>query len=208
MSLTASRLLLIATVAIFGAVVALGILMLGPTGADHTERTQEPVVTGQADIGGPFSLIDHHGNPVTDRDFLGRPLLVAFGYTSCPDVCQMMLQNISEALEAMGDQATILEPLFITIDPERDTVKVLSSHLSNFHPEIRGLTGSPEAIRQVTKSYHVFYQKAEGGRPDDYLMEHSAYIYLMDGQGHYMAHFSHHIAPEALSQAILKALAP
>lgn len=208
MSLTASRLLLIATVAIFGAIVALGIVMLWPIGADHTEREQEPVVAGQADIGGPFSLIDHHGNPVTDRDFQGRPLLVAFGYTSCPDVCQMMLHNISEALEAMGGQAPKLEPLFITIDPQRDTVEVLSSHLSNFHPAIRGLTGSPEAIQPVAKAYRVFYQKAEGGRPNDYLMEHSAYIYLMDGQGHYLAHFSHHTAPEALSEAILKALAP
>lgn len=208
MSLAASRLLLIATVAIFGAVVALGIKMLLPFGADPTQQAQEPVVTGQADIGGPFSLIDHHGNPVTDRDFQGRPLLIGFGYTSCPDICQMMLQNITTALEAMGNQATILEPLFITIDPERDTVAVLSDHLSNFHPAIRGLTGSPEAIQQVVKAYRVFSQKAEGGEQVDYLMAHSSYIYLMDGQGHYLAHFGHHTAPDALSQAILKALAP
>lgn len=188
--------------------VVLGAAMFLDTQTLRDDRLPAPGVTGKADIGGPFALTDHHGNGVTDQDMRGKLMLVAFGYTSCPDVCQMMLHTISQALDGLGDQAAGLEPVFITIDPERDTPKVLAGHLSNFHPAIRGLTGSPEAVAQAAQAYRVFYEKAEGGEPGNYLMDHSSYIYLMDRKGDYLAHFRHHASPEEMTQAILAAQTP
>ncbi len=169
---------------------------------------REPVsgVQGRADIGGPFSLIDHHGAQVAEKDFIGRPMLIAFGYTSCPDVCQMMVQNISEGLDQMGEQSSDIGTLFVSFDTARDTVPVMAEYLSNFHPAIRGLTGSPEAIADIAKAYHVFYEFVAGPDPGETLVNHSSYIFLMDRNGEYADHFGHHVEPEKLARAAREAV--
>jgi protein SCO1/2 len=187
------------------AATALVIVLYWP-GNDGPGPLSPSVVPGRASIGGPFALIDDRGTPVTDKDFAGRPMLVAFGYTSCPDVCQMMLRNVSEALDQMGDRASEIQPLFISFDPGRDTVEVLAEHLSNFHPAIRGLTGTREAVAAAAAAYNVYYEIVPGAEPNDYLINHSSYIYLMDRQGRYAAHFSHHAAPEDMARTVLEIL--
>jgi protein SCO1/2 len=199
--------ILLATVA---AITALAIAMIWPqSGNQGPGQSIQPPST--ADIGGPFALTDHEGNTVTDMDFRGRPLLIAFGYSKCPDVCQMMLQNISEALDKIGDRAAGITPLFISFDPDRDTPEVLTEHLDNFHPAIRGLTGDAAAIEKVTKAYRVYYKKVEvtdpeDSAPDNYIMEHSSNIYLMDRNGRYAAHFSHHTKPAEIAVAVAAAI--
>ena len=181
---------------------ALVLALYWPKPAAH----QAMAPSGVAAIGGAFQLVDHRSEVVSDQSLRGRPLLIAFGYTSCPDVCQMMLQNISEALDQLGDHAREIEPLFITFDPARDTAQVLADHLDNFHPAIRGLTGTADQVAVAAKAYHVYYKRAEGGDPENYLMEHSSHIYLMDAAGRYVRHFSHHAAPDDIAEAIRAAL--
>ncbi len=190
-------------VAIAAAATALVIALYWP-GNDGRDPTRPASVSGRPSIGGPFALIDHQGRPVTDKDLTGRPILVAFGYTSCPDVCQIMLQNISEALDHMEDRAPKIQPLFISFDPDRDSVEVLAEHLSHFHPAILGLTGSPEAVAAVAGAYKVYYEKVRGPGPNDYLINHSSYIYLMDQKGQYASHFNHQATPEDMARAALE----
>jgi protein SCO1/2 len=199
--------ILLATVAV---VTALAIAMIWPQ-PDSRAPGQMELSPGVANIGGSFALTDHKGILVTDQDFLGRRLLISFGYTNCPDVCQMMLQNISEVLDLLKGRVTEIEPLFISFDPDRDTPEVLAEHLDNFHPAIRGLTGTPEEVADTAKAYRVYYEKVsvedpENVMPENYVMEHSSLIYLMDRNGLYAAHFSHHMAPADLAGAILGAL--
>ena len=140
----------------------------------------------QSAVGGPFTLIDHNGATFTDNDLRGRYFLVFFGYTHCPDVCPTTLFEISEILRRIGPQADQPAALFITVDPERDTPEVLKDYLSSFDPHIRGLTGSPEAIEAVAKTYRVFAKKVPlaGG---DYSMDHTAIVYLMDKDGRFVS---------------------
>ena len=155
-------------------------------------------------IGGPFALIDQNGTPRTDADFRGRYMLVFFGYTHCPDVCPTALQTIADALDALGPEADKIVPIFITVDPERDDAKALKAYVANFHPRLVGLTGSLDAIKKVTKAYRVYRAKAGDG--DDYLMDHSAFTYLMGPDGRYVAHFRDGITPEDMARTLRKAL--
>ncbi len=135
------------------------------------------------DIGGPFSLTDHTGKRVTEQDSAGKILLVFFGFTHCPDVCPTALTAVSEVLDQVGDKVRDVQPLFITVDPERDTVELLAGYVSHFHPSIVGLTGTAEEIKAAAEAYQVFYRKAKGGTPDAYSMEHTGSIYVMNRQG-------------------------
>ena len=141
-------------------------------------------------LGGDFSLIDHTGKPVTNSDFKGEFLLVYFGYTFCPDACPTELQRMTEVLNALGPLADKVRPIFITIDPERDTVKVLADYVGNFHPRFIGLSGSVQQVRAAAKAYGVYYGKvsrtgasAADTADSDYLMNHSAFVYLMGPDG-------------------------
>ena len=138
-------------------------------------------------IGGPFTLTDGAGRTVTDADFRGRYLLVYFGYTFCPDVCPTTLNQVAEALERLGSRADRLQTVFITVDPARDTAKVVSDYAAAFSPRIRGLTGTPEQIASVAREYRVYYEvqkpAAAGG---EYTVDHSSILYLMDPQGHFL----------------------
>lgn len=163
-------------------------------------RTAE---SGTATIGGPFSLIDQDGKARTQADFRGRFLLIYFGYSFCPDVCPTTLSVMSQALDRMGADKNRIVPVFITIDPERDTPKVLKDYMSAFGPQFVGLTGSPAAIKAVEKKYHVYAVK----KPIDpnnpkrgYGMDHSSVIYLMGPDGRMIGFYDEAISPDDLAK--------
>lgn len=177
----------------------------GRSSAEATQRSPlAPVQT--AGIGGAFSLIDHRGDVVSDRDFGDKVLLLMFGYTFCPDVCPTSLQGIAQALDLLGTDAEEVQALFISVDPDRDTPEVLGSYVSAFHPSLIGLTGTPEQIRQVTADYRVYYAKA-GSDSEDYLIDHSAYIYLVGAGGQVLTYLRHDAEPEAIAAVVEPLLA-
>lgn len=164
-----------------------------------------PQGDGQVAIGGPFDLIDHKGNTVTDKDLLGSYTLVYFGYTFCPDVCPTSLQTASTALEMLPmRKSNKVVSLFITIDPERDTPEVMGEYVKHFHKSLIGLTGTLEQIKQAAKAYKIYYKKVveDGKQEDEYLMDHSAFQYLMGPDGKYLTHFSHGITPEEMAKKL------
>lgn len=148
----------------------------------------EAVIAGGS-IGGPFTLTDQLGRSVTDADFRGRWMLVYFGYTYCPDVCPTTLQTIAGAMDALGPDAAKIVPVFVTIDPARDTPKVLASYVKLFDPRLVGLTGTPDQIAAVAHAYHVYYARVPGSSSNSYAMDHSSFIYLMDPQGRFVTLF-------------------
>ena len=163
------------------------------------------VVSGVADVGGPFTLTAHTGDRVADAEFRGKFMLVAFGFTYCPDVCPAQLQVMTAALEALGPEAERIQPLFITIDPQRDDVARLAEYLAPFHPRLIGLTGTPEEIAAVADAYHVWYEKADG-QGSDYLMDHTSITYLMGPDGEFVQHFSFGTSAETLAKALKAAV--
>jgi len=140
-------------------------------------------------IGGAFELVDQEGHSVTDKSFLGRPSVISFGYTSCPDVCPTTLMDLSNWLRALGSHADKLNVLFISIDPERDTPAHLREFLSSFDPRIRGLTGTKEQIAAVAREFRVYYKRVEES-DGTYAMDHTGAIYLMDKTGQFVASLS------------------
>lgn len=175
------------------AVIAAGVVLLTvpkPNGGSGG-NSMNVASTGAAQVGGPFTLTDHTGKKVSEQDFAGRFLLVAFGFTYCPDVCPTELQVMSAALDKLGEKAKQVQPVFITIDPERDTAEQMASYVSNFHESMMGLTGSAEEIARVAKMYRVYYRKVDDPESSaGYTMDHSAIIYLMDKQGNFLSHFA------------------
>lgn len=165
--------------------------------------------SGAVRIGGPFALIDQHGRPRSDRDFLGRYLLVYFGYTYCPDVCPTTLMTMTEALDLVAGAdpalARQVTPLFITVDPERDTVEALAAYAENFHKSLVALTGTSEQIAAAAEAYRVYYAKAEDPSSGTYLMDHSTFIYLMGPDGRYVTHFPPGVTPDAIAKALTEA---
>jgi protein SCO1/2 len=151
-------------------------------------RMPAPVTTAASAVGGSFRLLDQNGKTVTDADLKGRPFLVFFGFTHCPDICPTTLFEVSEVLRQLGPDAGRARALFVTVDPERDTPEKLKDYLSSFDPHLIGLTGSPDAVERVLKAYRVYYKKVptEGG----YTMDHTALVYLMDKQGRFVAPFN------------------
>src|ERR1700751_5322370 len=150
---------------------------------------------GAAASGGPFTLTDQNGRTVSDKDLRGRPLLVFFGFTHCPDVCPTALFEISEVLGKLGPDAGKVSALFVTLDPERDTPAQMKDYLSSFSPRLVGLTGDPAAITAVAKEYRVYVKKVplEHG---DYTMDHTALVYLMDKEGRFVTPFNLKRTPE------------
>jgi len=152
-------------------------------------------VTAPAAIGGPFQLTDSTGQPVTEKSLQGRPSLIFFGFTHCPDVCPTSLFEMSEVLRALGPDAARVNAYFISVDPERDTVAAMKDYLSSFDPHLKGLTGSPEAIAQVLTGYRVYAKKVPQ-KDGDYTMDHTALIYLMDRNGNFVKPFDLKRTPE------------
>ncbi len=165
--------------------------------------------TGQALIGGPFELVDHHGKTVTDADFAGRYMLIYFGYSFCPDICPLSLQTMTAAYDLLpAEQQAKIVPIFITVDPERDTVEAMADYVGAFHQDLIGLTGNPEQIKAVARAYRVYYAKAmfDPESPDDYLVDHSSYYYLMGPDGSYVRHFGHDATEEDIARGIAEKL--
>jgi cytochrome oxidase Cu insertion factor (SCO1/SenC/PrrC family) len=140
-------------------------------------------------IGGAFTLIDEKGRKRTDKDFRGKLLLVYFGYTTCPDICPTDLQQIGAAIEALGQAGEAVQPLFITLDPKRDTTRRLAAYVPSFHPRLVGLGGSEWAVHKAADAYRVFFRKVPIGTKGDYGIEHAAFTYLMDRNGKYLGYF-------------------
>jgi len=151
-------------------------------------RLMDDLMWNRGPIGGPFALVDQTGTPRTDKDFRGKLLLIYFGYSYCPDVCPTDLQQIGLAVDQLGAAGGAVQPLFITLDPERDTVTHLAEYVPLFHPRLIGLTGSAEQIRHVALAYKVYYAKYPPDSPD-YVIDHSSFVYLVDEAGQYIGFF-------------------
>lgn len=190
-------LILIAVIAISGAAVW-----------NFDRSVMETSTPTPISLGGPFSLVDHNARPVTDADFRGRHLLVFFGYTYCPDVCPTAMQMVGVVLDTLDNKAAKIQPLFISVDPERDTPAILKSFLENFHPSIIGLTGTAAQVKAAAKAYRVYFArvKEKDAEEDEYLMNHTAGIYLMGPDGKFLTVFSHNSKPENMAARIGKYL--
>lgn len=186
-------------IAAFAASLAVGLaltlwLMGGPRG-----------MTAASSIGGPFQLVDQSGQKVTEKNLQGKPTIIFFGFTHCPDVCPTALFEMSEILRAMGKDADRLNAYFVSVDPERDTPDIMKSYLSSFDPNLKGLTGSPEQVAGVISAYRVYAKKVPM-KDGDYTMDHTALIYLMDREGRFVAPFNIKRKPEEAAADLKKYL--
>lgn len=181
------------------ALVAAGSLFL--TRADT--GTTPSASSGEALVGGPFTLTDHTGARVSDRDFRGRFMLIYFGFTYCPDVCPAELARMEAVINAMGPAGEMVVPILLSVDPERDTPEVLANYVKHFHPRTVGLTGTPDEIRDVLSAYRVYAQKVEQpGSSVGYLMDHSSYIYLMGPDGKFVDFYAPQDSPEEIRASL------
>jgi cytochrome oxidase Cu insertion factor (SCO1/SenC/PrrC family) len=198
-----ARLLIVALVALAVVTAALATIMVG-----HPEDPPAQVAEGRALIGGPFTLTDHAGRRVTEGDFRGRFMLMQFGYTSCPDMCPLGLQVMAQALDELPPAvAEHVVPVFVTVDPARDTVETLRDYVGLFHPRLVGLTGSEAEIAAVIRAWRVYARKADPAASEGYLVDHSTFTYLMGPDGAYVTHFGHGTAPEAMAARIREIVA-
>ena len=180
-------------------VVALTIAIFG-----LTEMGREKPQAAQ--IGGPFTLTDHFGNSVTDKDFRGKFLIVYFGYTFCPDVCPTGLQTVAETLDLLDpEQMKRVTPIFISVDPERDTPELMKEYVSNFHDNMIGLSGTREQIDAAAARYRARYKKVDTG-DEFYLIDHTALLYVMGADGKYRFHVPHTIEPERFAERLAKVM--
>lgn len=188
---------ILATAAVLGTVVLI---------ADRTRPVTDQSV-GRVDIGGAFTLTDHLGRAVTQDDLNGKISLIYFGYSFCPDVCPTDLQLVAQTLDQLTDEERgDIQALFVTIDPERDTVAQLAGYVPLFHPQLRGLTGTADQVAVATKAYRVYSKKisAEEAGTAEYLMDHSAFIYLMGRDGQFIRVFGHGADPAEMAQWVRK----
>ncbi len=164
-------------------------------------------VPGGVSVGGPFTLVDTEGRTVTDKSYAGRFMLIYFGYTFCPDVCPTELQALAGALDILGPAADGIVPLFVTIDPQRDTVQTLAEYVKLFHPRLVGLTGTDAQIAAAARAYRVYYAKSNPKDSSSYLMDHSSFIYLIGPDGSLRALFRPGASPRELADGIRAKLA-
>ncbi len=203
------RLALMAGAAVIGLGVGYGLfVMLDPGRQSPSERV---VVTGKALVGGPFELINQDGEVVNETSFSGRPMLIYFGYASCPDVCPLDLQKMSAALTLLGEAGRAVQPIFISIDPGRDTPEVMKAYVSHFSARLTGLTGTAEQVAVAAKAYRVYYAKTgeDGGAPiegENYWMAHSNLFYLMDEGGTFVTYFDADASPKLMADTMAKHL--
>ncbi|MEX2616037.1 MAG: SCO family protein [Alphaproteobacteria bacterium] len=153
-------------------------------------------------IGGPFTLVDQTGKTVSDTTWRGKLMLIYFGYGFCPDVCPTELQIMSGALDALGNDAARVQPIFITVDPERDTVDFMADYVSHFHPDMVGLTGTEAAVNEAAKAFRVYHRKAVDDSATDYLVDHSSFVYLMGPDGDFLTMFNAGTDPRTMAQTI------
>ena len=176
-------------------------LYLNSPGAGLAELAAPTGVT----VGGPFTLVDQNGATRRAEDLRGKLMLIYFGYTYCPDVCPTELQTMSDAVDRLGAKGDAVQPIFITVDPERDTPEQLKNYAENFHPRLLALTGSAAQIAEAARAYKVFYQPVKRG-DGEYLVDHSSIVYLMGRDGRYLAHFGGNLTADQMAAAIAKHL--
>ena len=177
-------------------VIALVLLsLLGGSGqplAQKSDRSaaelMDVVMWNREPIGGPFALVDQNGVHRTDADYRGKFMLVYFGFTYCPDVCPTDLQQMGLAVDRLGPDGDVVQPIFITVDPERDTTEHLKDYVAMFHPRFIGLTGGAAAIKEAARAYRVYFAKVELPK-SNYTVDHSAFIYMMGPKGEYLGFF-------------------
>lgn len=195
---TKSRNSLLAVLAVvLIAAIAIGSRLMVWSGPEHA----------QAAIGGPFTLVDGDGRQVTDADFRGKWMLIYFGYTFCPDVCPTALSVVAGAMEKLtpAEEAKLV-PVFVTVDPKRDTPPVMKDYVAAFHPRMVGLTGSEEQVAKAMKAYKVYGARAKGGDDTSYTVDHSSILYLVGPDGRFVAHFPHGTTADDLAAALKKHL--
>jgi protein SCO1 len=187
-------------------IMVLGIAgLMAYVGPTFLKVTPPPVTKGEALIGGPFTLVDASGSTVTEKNYAGKNMLIFFGFTHCPDICPTALLIVKNTLDRLGSKAKNIVPIFITLDPERDTPDVMGRYVKNFGNRFVGLTGTPEQIKKVADEYKVYYQKVEDKDSGlGYVVDHSGFLYLMGPDGKYVTHFPHTINEKALAQALEK----
>mgnify|MGYP000241740606 CR=1 FL=1 len=192
---------LIAWGAVFIVAAVLGVKML----TDPSTSNKSSAIQATSGPGGPFTLTTHNGKIVTDKDFLGKYMMVYFGYSYCPDVCPLELQKLTSALldlEKEGFDTSPIQPLFISIDPARDTPEALSEYIPLFHPSMIGLTGTEETVKAAAKEYKVYYAKRESDDVNEYLMDHLSVIFFMDQSGNYKQLFTAKHKPADIANAL------
>jgi protein SCO1/2 len=173
----------------------------------QTKLVDDNAGEGAAQIGGAFTLTDQNGNLVHESDFRGRVMMVFFGFTSCPDICPVAVASMSKAMEILGSKADQVAPIFISVDPERDTPSVLKTYLAPFDKRFVGLTGTPDQIKEVSDLYKAYLAKKDIAPKDGtYTVDHSAYIYLMGKDGKYRVIFPNTASGEDLARALERAL--
>jgi len=186
LGLTRGRIIAIGVAVVAGIAIGVGLRFVMP-GDGGGIRT-----AGIADIGGPFHLTDQNGKPRSDADFRGKLMLVEFGYTFCPDICPLGLQLFADVMDNLGADADQVQPIFITVDPMRDTPEQLRNYVGHFSPRILGLTGSEQDIATVAREYRVYYKLgADHDTNPNYSVDHSAILYLMGRDGRFLTHFTH-----------------
>ena len=173
---------------------------------DQSQNGQGTVEKEVSLIGGPFTLTDHNGNEFTEQNLLGRYSLVFVGYTFCPDVCPTTLSDLGETMNLLGEDGEKVKAVFISIDPERDKPADLKEYVAYFHPNVLGVTGTPEQIAKAAKAYRIYYarEKSEDTSDEDYTMSHSSIVYLMGPNGKFLTHFSYGTDSTKMAQKILE----
>lgn len=162
------------------------------------------VAGGASQIGGPFTLVTETGETVTDKEVIDQPALIYFGYTFCPDVCPMDSARNAGAVEVLEGRGKIVKPVFISIDPARDTPEVLNDYTANLHPRMLGLTGSEEQVKAASKAYKTYYKKQQSAGGDDefYLVDHTTYTYLSLPEHGFVEFFRREIGPEQMADQV------
>jgi cytochrome oxidase Cu insertion factor (SCO1/SenC/PrrC family) len=165
----------------------------------------DAVMWAKEPIGGSFSMVDHHGARRTNRDFLGRTLVVYFGYMSCPDICPTELLSISQAIQRLGPAGQAIQPIFITLDPDRDAPENMKEYLASIHPNLVGLTGSHDEIRKIAEAYRVYFARVanSGG---DYSIDHMGFVYLVAADGRYFGFLPPGTSVERMTEVFKVAL--
>jgi protein SCO1 len=184
--LTRGRLIAIVVAIVAGVAIGVGFRFVMPGAGSRSAGLGDP------GIGGPFRLVDQNGRERTDADFRGKLMLVEFGYTYCPDICPLGLQLFADVMDKLGPDADQVQPIFITVDPARDTPEQLRGYVTNFSPRILGMTGSEQAIATAAREYRVYYKLgADHATNPNYTVDHSAILYLMGRDGRFLTHFTH-----------------
>lgn len=157
-------------------------------------------------VGGDFTLTNHERKPYSLSDSRGKVVVISFGYTFCPDICPTALATISSALNQLGEAANQIDPLFVSVDPDRDSPEILSKYVGYFHPRLIGLTGDAETIAEIAKRYYVRYAFVGKGQIENYTVDHTASLYVIDREGKLMTVLPHGLPPQALADSLMNAI--